>query len=190
MIWNNNFLEYDQVGFQKMVYVAVQLMLFRFTRWRTFWVTHPRCTINTPMATPTEMIRTASIWPRHRLFNKWMRILVAVRLLDSSYKTKMALSFPRTLNAEFLAINTWSQVARKEHISVEQVWPYLTQWAGTTWASTTLSPRFGAKIEGAVSTTSTTVYFLNSAAVQASTVIGMSLRWGNATLITSPARAD
>jgi hypothetical protein len=31
MIWNNKFLEFDQVGFQKIVYIAVMLRIFRFT---------------------------------------------------------------------------------------------------------------------------------------------------------------
>lgn len=32
MIWNNQYLEYDQVGFQKLASVGVYYMLFRFMR--------------------------------------------------------------------------------------------------------------------------------------------------------------
>lgn len=173
MIWNNNFLEYDQVGFQKMVYVAVLIILFRFTKWRIFWVTHLRCTINTPMATPTETIPVASISHRRKLFNRWMRISVVARHMGLFSKTKMVRLFPRTLNDEFSAINIWLQVARKELISAGLLWPCSTPWAGTTWPSTTLSLQFGAKIEGAISIILTTVCSLSSAVAQALTVTGM-----------------
>lgn len=61
MIWNNNFLEFDQVGFQKVVYVAVIMISFRSMKLCTSLDILLHCTIDSQLVTPIGAVTTLSI---------------------------------------------------------------------------------------------------------------------------------